>query len=723
MKFLSNHILILKQLLHQLGLRPFEGNSENILLNKAAKWALNDASFEIKEYTVTALQPVLETLKKGQSTQYVIPKLLSVDLSMPTDSKPVDLQKYFIEFKTALAHAKNEQLLTVLEIWASSIAVNDKFNDLSLYDFIRTTVGITSCLNKENGKLRLLGGTISGIQSYLYEIISKNAAKLLKGRSFYVQLLTDSLLDEVLNAFDLSICHVVYSSGGGFYILIPDTEGVESKFDDFRNNIAKKIYKEHKTALFAELAITEPFDTSKQVNAIWDDLFTELGKLKYKRLHNNSDFVNDFFDFIEIGGTKSEDRDPITNEEIKDTDEIDTLFDVKMLKITKQQIELGKDLRGANYWISSKRKIENKTETIKDPLGKFHYLERQIPKGDLSNASIIALNETNSHFPFIFYGGNDFPFNPETGYAKGFDELIENDNFKRLAIVRMDVDGLGTIFSGDIGTGKYMLNWVRYVSVSRSLDQFFKGYLNTLQKPYKDNSVIIYSGGDDLFIVGKWDSIISLSETIHAEFKKWSCNNLTLSGGIVLLPNKFPVMQGARLADEVEKKAKNHEFKIDTEKEPFKKNAITLFDVSLNWDTEFVIVKSLYERLCPFIMPKDRRIDKSFLSKINAHAERQSLYEKTQKELTDAKKEGRLPKPYLKEFSPAWRWTMAYDMARFKERVRDPDAKRFIEEMTTACFVNRIGDKPLKSKYSFLTLLQLAARWVEFEYRAKNNDD
>jgi CRISPR-associated protein Csm1 len=737
-KYLSNHILILKQLLHQLGLRPFEGNTEGVQQNKAAQWALNDPTFKLQHYEITTLRPVLETLNRGTSKHFVNPKQLSTDLAMPMESIPNNLQEHFKDFKLALSEAKDEQLLTILEIWASSIAVSEKYNDLSLFDFIRTTVGITACFEQGNGRLRLLGGTISGIQSYLYEIISKNAAKLLKGRSFYIQLLTDSLLDEVLHEFDLSVCHVVYSSGGGFYVLVPDTEGVEKTFEDFRNSISKQIYKEHKTALFAELAMTAPFDLSAKVDTIWDELFTELGKLKYKRLHNNADFVNDFFDFIEVGGTKSDDRDPITNEEFRDTDKRESLYkeanaqdSIIVKQMTKDQIELGKDLRNADYWLKSKQPfLSNERRTLKDPFGTCHYLlsETEFKKLEktLKQTQITVLNKTDKSLPFVFYGGNQFPTDPATGYAKGFDELIENDNFKRLAIVRMDVDGLGAIFSGDIATDKYNLNWVRYVSVSRSLDQFFKGYLNTLQNPYKDNSVIIYSGGDDLFIVGKWDSIITLSETIHTEFNNWSCNNLTLSGGIVLLPNKFPVMQGARLAEDVEKKAKSHEFGVDTEggeKAPYKKNAITLFDVPLNWDTEFAIVKDLYSRLRPFILPKDRKIDKSYVSKIYAHAERQQLYEKTQKELADAKKEGRQPKPHLKEFSPAWRWTMAYDMARFKERVKDPDAKQFIEEMATACFVNRYDNKPLISKYSFLTLLQLAARWVEFEYRSKNNED
>lgn len=727
MKYLSNHIPILKSLLNQLGLLSFNNHTEGgQRLNEAAQWALNDSTFSIGKYEVTALCPVLETLKRGNSAHFINPKRLSTDLGMPIMTPPNNLSNYFSDFKKALEDVKNkdEQLLTTLEVYASSVAINAKYNDLSLFDFIRSTVGIAACLEQGNGKLRLLSGSISGIQSYLYEIISKNAAKLLKGRSFYIQLLTDSLLEEVLDKFDLSLCHVVYSSGGGFYVLIPDTEGVQDEFDNFKEGISKQLYAKHKMSLFAELTITKPFGFPylEPINQIWDCLFEDLGKLKYKRLQGNNDLLNDFFGFIEVGGTSTEKRDPITNDEMKDTDEKGELFGTKMLKITKQQIELGKDLRGANYWISSKQRIGNKTETIQDPFGKFHYLEQQIPRGDLRNASITAINNTDDYFPFTFYGGNNFPTDPKTGYAKGFDELIENENFKRLAILRMDVDGLGAIFSGDINTKTYSLNWVRYTSVSRSLDQFFKGYLNELQKPYRETSVIIYSGGDDLFVVGKWDDVLALSEEIHLKFKDWSCGNLTLSGGIVLLPNKFPVMQGAKLADDVEKKAKNHEIKPLTEGDAgLKKNAITLFDTPLRWDTEFKIVKDIFLVLNKLI--DDKKLDKSFLGKIYIHSERQKAYDATQKELKDAKKENRKPSSYFNEFSPAWRWTMAYDMTRYRDNVRDEKAKNFIDEIKTACFTDRYEGNALHSKHSFLTLLQLATRWVELTYRSKKNNN
>lgn len=40
----------------------------------------------------------------------------------------------------------------------------------------------------------LIGADLSGIQSYIYQVVSKYAGKNLKGRSFYLRILSDSIV-------------------------------------------------------------------------------------------------------------------------------------------------------------------------------------------------------------------------------------------------------------------------------------------------------------------------------------------------------------------------------------------------------------------------------------------------------------------------------------------------------------------------------------------------
>ena len=91
--------------------------------------------------------------------------------------------------------------------------------------------------------------------------------------------------------------------------------------------------------------------------------------------------------------------------------------------------------------------------------------------------------------------------------------------------------------------------------MSRSFDFFFSGYLNTVWRETEpDRSFIVYSGGDDVFIVASWDVAIKLAERIKEDFKLFTCKNpaFSLSGGIAIIPSKFPIMKGAEESAEEE---------------------------------------------------------------------------------------------------------------------------------------------------------------------------
>ncbi len=710
--------------------------SEKSLLQKAARWALQDSHYELKLYEPVALRPVLATLRGHKANSFIPAIPLTMDeeklesgkktgLLMPVSAEPqpTNLKAHLEKLKSTISSSKDERrLLTALEYYASTLAVSERYDDLSLYDFIKTTVGIATCLQastRADGRLRLAGGSISGIQTYLYDIVSKNAAKLLKGRSFYLQLLADSMLNNLLQRFDLSPCNVVYASGGGFFVLLPNEMDVAERFDDFTHEIATQLYGRHTTALFAELVISQAFDATCSVPDVWNELYQKLDALKYKRLQQHEQIMNDFFsDAVEVGGLKK--RDPITNEEMEDKD-IEEHYGVEMLKTTQNQIALGKYLCRAKLWATA---ATGHKKAFDDPFGSFHYLvddRNDIPQ----DAVVRTFNQPDALEPFTFYGGHDFPVFEQNekdearqeyhykGEVKPFDYIIKSEGFTRLAILRMDVDGLGAIFAEDIARvpeARYTINFTRYAAVSRSLDYFFKAYLNTLQKQFKDTSIIIYSGGDDLFIAGKWDDILDLAQNIHREFKNWSCGQLTLSGGIVLLPAKFPVMQGARLAEVAEKKAKGHRLPDGSAK-----NAICLFDKPLNWEQEFTIVRELYEEMLQLYSEETPdKLNKSFIAKINGHAMMEQAYLESVKNKAQGKTDQHLP--------PKWRWLMAYDMSRYTKNLKG-QARAFIDRMATSSFINMHKGKQLNSEYSFLELLQIAVRLVELTIRQHENSD
>ena len=96
--------------------------------------------------------------------------------------------------------------------------------------------------------------------------------------------------------------------------------------------------------------------------------------------------------------------------------------------------------------------------------------------------------------------------------------------------------------------------------MSRQLSLFFKYELNHLLENYQITT--IYSGGDDLFLIGAWDDIIEASVYINDKFKKFTLGKLTMSAGVGMFSGKYPVSKMAFETGLLEEAAKTDENQI-----------------------------------------------------------------------------------------------------------------------------------------------------------------
>jgi CRISPR-associated protein Csm1 len=646
---------------------------------------------------------------------------LSEKLFPKTSIKKTDFSTCFTGFANEFNKIKDfkdkafaETCLALMEKYFTTIPCQVKgLETVSLFDFMKSVAGFMVCL-QESEDVLLVGGDISGIQSFIYDIIGKNASKNLKGRSFYLQILVDNALQKMLDNLGLFIGNVIYSSGGGFFILAPNNEEVINTIKSTSKEINKLIFDYHKTGLF--LAVDLQKITLDNLLITWKSLSEKLAK--QKRVRYNQNILGDysfFFEASETGGLQE--RDAITNEEFGFRERKIALDDNYIKVSTKRQIDLGRFLKEANYWIKSKKGNALKKE-LKVPLFRniVNFFSDSLPNTQQANISTIndinfIPKRTNSNaYSFTFYGGNKYPINDTNelengkvisrkGEIKTFDRLAGEEGFRRLGVLRMDVDGLGAIFQKGFPT------FSQYSTLSRSLDWFFKGYLNTLwesDKKYKDNTYILYSGGDDLFIIGKWNNLIDLADEIHNQFRKWACLNdkVGLSGGIAIVAPKFPIAKAASMAEDAEKLAKEHTCNGQ------EKNAFALMGIPLNWDYEYPLVQHLKNELVKII--SDDKMPKGFLQRITG------FYEQAKSQRAKGQNE-------------AWRWRIAYDFSQVRKRLKDnqQSAKIFLDQVKEAVFTDRLlyldkeYQKLENNKYNFLELLNLAARWAELEIRTK----
>jgi CRISPR-associated protein Csm1 len=704
---------------------------ENLLGNNTDNFKLPIASLDLNK----SFFPKNKFEQRGQ-----------LDYSLLWES----FSKELFKIQTKNIKQLTDSILFLLEKYTSTVPSSTQhLPDVSLFEHLKSTAAFSICTydylneNKE-GKCNikndetpfvLLGGDLSGIQSFIFDIVGKGAAKNLKGRSFYLQLIVDSIVSYIIEKLNLYKANIVYSSGGGFYILAPNTKFVKDQIKEISSIISERIRKEHSTKLYLALdyqPIKKEDVFNGNINLIWAELSQKLSQKKANRF---SDFIKTvegfsyFFEPTEAGGETL--RDFITGEEFerneikyplelheKETENISYLK-----KNTFEQIRLGKILRDniqyqistsseIKYWESDYKFLGTKTHRYFRPLGldRYYYFlsEKEISdlkqriKGSVDDAEILKVNDTNfNDFKlsgnnivngFTFYGGNDMPRTNDK--AQFFDELAgdESVTFKRLGILRMDVDGLGNIFKN--GFPDMRRTFSRYSTLSSSLDYFFKGYLNKIwaeSERFRSNTFILYSGGDDLFIIGKWNVAIEFADVVQKEFKEWTCHNphLGISGGIAIVTGKYPIAKAAIQSAEEEKRAKNHSYKNKD------KDSISFLSLPFSWDEELEVVETLKNQLINMINT-EHGISKGFLSKISTLNSMKELQEKN-------------------GLNPTWRWLSAYDIGRTIQIVKSREAKALLEVIKINLFTNK---EITGSKYDYLQVLNFAARWAQLEMRS-----
>lgn len=687
--------------------------------------------------TVSKQTDELESLSAWR--EHLHPLSLSND-SFPTNDQNDDCgyqalwEKFIGEFRFIQANtykAFSETLLSVLFKYTSCIPSSTiNFRDVSLYDHLKTTAALAICLydvytseeNPENPFL-LIGGDLSGIQPYIYHIVSKYAAKNLKGRSFYLRLITDTVVHYLLDKLNLFQSNIVYNSGGGFYLLAPNTSKCRQALKEAVSTIEEKLLEAHGISLFLAIDSVELSKNAlmhrdgADLGQVWRKLFDKKEEKKNARFSTliQNDYERFFTPFQEGG---EEPVDVVSGEYFANGEKQEREGDLSPLRqVTKDQIRLGRVLRDFDSMVISDGPLPFWNEKVHiEPLhlGVHYYFvdnedlekKRDALRTLADKVTVVTLNGNGPECNFLgmvrginniyqlqFYGGN--------GVHKGitFNDMCEKlseDAFKRMGILRMDVDNLGHIFQKGIAPERSTLS--RMSALSRSFDYFFSGYLNTIwQEVDPEHSFILYSGGDDVFIVGSWDVAIQLAERIRADFRRFTCENpaFSISGGIAIVGSSFPLIKGAELSAGEESNAKGHSCRGKN------KNSLSLMGIALNFDEEFPQVKALAQQLEDLIRADDG-LSKSFISKVLQH-------------WSDAK----IEKHEIGNFKTYW--MMTYDLGRMMERLKknNGDAKDLIRHCKNEVCTrqSKLNGQDIISDYHPLELWALACRWAELQYR------
>ena len=582
-------------------------------------------------------QVYLEDKTKGEHNQKLVPlaklspdiKPIDFDNKRTVDQAKMEYTHLWAEFeqdfikccegeqKTWLSNAfllKVKDLLSRYT-WCMPASAYKTAPEISLYDHLNLTGALTACFtateeptqlqdyNKkdfgEKESLLFVQGDFTGIQQFIFDFqgdSKKHAAKILRGKSFFVQMAVKTAAYALCDAFEMPYINIILDAGGKFTAILPNLKDAQDRINALEKSI-NQIFDEQtfgETAFFlgstpvkpAELQMGLKENGITSISKIFKKVNVDLSKKRYTPKIEKPFYENYLKDLVAI-------RNGLTELDNENND------DEAMFKKTGICVLCGKHPIAMKDFVISN-----------DGYCQYCKMYTKIG-GDLTRNSFIKLGkENNGTYPcvgdyrlsffdaapsnekeYVFqYGQNNATRKPNIAYltmanfiptdhenaAISFEDIakksrVEGAGKTYLVVIKADVDNLGSLFLKGFGANN---NLSKYATLSRMMDHFFTQWLQSYIQDKYQNTYTVFAGGDDLFLIGPWKETLRLAKDIHTHFKTFVGENkdLTFSAGLPFFSPSKPVRQMGPIAEEFLGHAKSGG-----------KNAVCLLDYVLTW--------------------------------------------------------------------------------------------------------------------------------------------
>lgn len=426
-------------------------------------------------------------------------------------------------------------------------------------------------------KSYLVKGNISGIQEFIFNVTSKGAAKTLKAKSFRIEMLGWMAEEVVKTYFQNAIS--IFNGGGNFYLEVDHINWDIEKFNKAKNQLmgafpynnlmiclgfvacddsksfGEWISEVNKMTGRVKLAghrgnendgeqLFEPFNFIEKPNQEDYKSFTsELARSKSWNLvadTSNEKSVNSFLDFsIKLSQDKPTDPKtkiyphiPVWGDELK-LSACKDLFDEKAVEDSSyERPRLGEIVGFEHFAYFAKRRTG---------LNKIGIL-----KLDVDNlSSVFSKLKNKSENQFLSKQLTIF-------FNERLEQLLDSE-YSYLSQIKVD------------GVPKERED--TFIDKSGKIAKFnvFETQMKT--EKFRENLYVVFSGGDDSFIIGAWDAIIEFSLAFQKAFAQFEKNEIrdrldyligpiTISCGIVLVDPQHPVVKFADIVETELHKAK-----------------------------------------------------------------------------------------------------------------------------------------------------------------------
>ena len=515
--------------------------------------------------------------------------------------------------------------------------------EVSLYDHSRTTAALAVALwrwHQANGsqndeasralkertdwdenKFLIIMGDFFGIQDFIFASggeTQKKAAKLLRGRSFYVSLLVECAALKILDVLGLPSTSQVISAAGKFLIVAPNTPDVIKVLQKIQEEVNQWFLR----YTFGQSGIGLGWTQASCNNFLSDGfaslikaLFADMERTKNSRFGLCNDqaphavFDNFLSSFdIDQGVCAIDGRSPAVCE----------ADGIHLSELAADQIDVGKRIPHNERMLITTDNINHATLRLplfgyyasftgsEDASGKFGELARNgVMRRAWDYRCPASMDEVlfhgyarrniNAYIPLRGeanawdadrYRGIEDDADWDALAPKTFEHLARDDwwvneggnwrGTEGLVVLKGDVDNLGKIFEAGLARPTF----AKWASLSRQMNNFFAIVLPVICKNDFPDTYTVFAGGDDFFLIGPWRSTIKLARRMREEFVRYVAGNpdIHFSAGLLMSKPGLPVRALGEMAEDALECSKSYQ-----ENGAVTKDAVTLFGETVRW--------------------------------------------------------------------------------------------------------------------------------------------
>jgi CRISPR-associated protein Csm1 len=443
---------------------------------------------------------------------------------------------------------------------------------VSLYDHSKATAAFATALYQyhlehpakninaktewEKEKFLLIQGDFFGIQDFIFNHNEENnhgVAKMLRGKSAMVTLMTELVALTITETLELASCSIVQNAAGKILLVAANTETTLTRLNDLQKKLNEwflhHTYGQSGIGLAWVPASCQHF-SKKELQSLMDRLFDALEDKKAQK-----------FDLQNLDS-------PIFSHYLKDLEGVEPCIScsIRPTKMDKQCIlcsefeRLGKTLANSAKLSLAIRPSNQERSFLGWSWAMADHPEKDMVRlwditlpseGDSTVFHGLPKRFLQAFVPFTSDQDSNEPrpmtFEEIAAMAKG----LNGKGKEALAVLKADVDNLGALFGERLPkTGE--LTFAKVNMVSRAIDQFFSLHLPYLIKKSGFSIYTVFAGGDDLFLIGPWDEVFLFLKPLTNQFQEFFLSDLSkisFSAGLAMFKPKTPMAFMAEQAE------------------------------------------------------------------------------------------------------------------------------------------------------------------------------